>query len=325
MANFSFTVDTDPMAHEISTVSKHVDATSAAVVTMQSAVIVAEQEAADHVCKNVNYGFYTLMHSQISQKIAQLTSTVESKLIEMGQQAAALQNLKKRMERDYHMISKRYGKLFGSLNASLQSQIYELDKPVVNLVNRDMQLNDSRIRGVLAEAPTHQTESLELNQQLMVSKTKFDSSRAINQIYQYVRGVSMQNRIAEDVMRNLKIDKTETIYLPVIVSVSSSDLSAETVNVQTPQSGNAKIDQAISVAVRDDALRAVNETEWSAPQEKDRKSIEAEYITFLANGMLQIESKSLLWNFSKKVRYNILKTAGYELYKTLSCGYSWNG
>ena len=55
-----------------------------------------------------------------------------------------------------------------------------------------------------------------------------------------------------------------------------------TVNVQTPQSGNAKIDQAISVAVRDDALRAVNETEWSAPQEKDRKSIEAEYITFLA-------------------------------------------
>ena len=49
MANFSFTVDTDPMAHEISTVSKHVDATSAAVVTMQSAVIVAEQEAADHV------------------------------------------------------------------------------------------------------------------------------------------------------------------------------------------------------------------------------------------------------------------------------------
>ena len=282
MANFSFTVDTDPMAHEISTVSKHVDATSAAVVTMQSAVIVAEQEAADHVCKNVNYGFYTLMHSQISQKIAQLTSTVESKLIEMGQQAAALQNLKKRMERDYHMISKRYGKLFGSLNASLQSQIYELDKPVVNLVNRDMQLNDSRIRGVLAEAPTHQTESLELNQQLMVSKTKFDSSRAINQIYQYVRGVSMQNRIAEDVMRNLKIDKTETIYLPVIVSVSSSDLSAETVNVQTPQSGNAKIDKAISVAVRDDALRAVNETEWSAPQEKDRKSIEAEYITFLA-------------------------------------------
>ena len=306
MANFSFTVDTDPMAHEISTVSKHVDATSAAVVTMQSAVIVAEQEAADHVCKNVNYGFYTLMHSQISQKIAQLTSTVESKLIEMGQQAAALQNLKKRMERDYHMISKRYGKLFGSLNASLQSQIYELDKPVVNLVNRDMQLNDSRIRGVLAEAPTHQTESLELNQQLMVSKTKFDSSRAINQIYQYVRGVSMQNRIAEDVMRNLKIDKTETIYLPVIVSVSSSDLSAETVNVQTPQSGNAKIDQAISVAVRDDALRAVNETEWSAPQEKDRKSIEAEYITFLAKWdapdrvkklALELFQKSALQNF----------------------------
>ena len=57
MANFSFTVDTDPMAHEISSVSQRVDMTSAAVVTMQTAVIVAEKESADHVCENVNYGF----------------------------------------------------------------------------------------------------------------------------------------------------------------------------------------------------------------------------------------------------------------------------
>ena len=275
MANFSFTVDTDPMAHEISSVSQRVDMTSAAVVTMQTAVIVAEKEAADHVCENVNYGFYTLMHSQISQKIAQLTSTVESKLIEMGQQAAALQNLKKRMERDYNMISNRYGKLFGSLNASLQTQVYEL----VNLVNRDMQLNDSRVKGALAGASTHQNESLKLNQQLMISKTKGDSGHAIERIHRYVENVAVQNRMAEE------------IYLPVVVLSSSSELSAETVDFRTPKCGNAAIDDAVSSAVRDGAFRAVHEMEWTDPGEMERKAVEAEYTTLLAG-----------WNAPERVK-----------------------
>lgn len=291
MANFSFTVDTDPMAHEISSVSQRVDMTSAAVVTMQTAVIVAEKEAADHVCENVNYGFYTLMHSQISQKIAQLTSTVESKLIEMGQQAAALQNLKKRMERDYNMISNRYGKLFGSLNASLQTQVYELDKPVVNLVNRDMQLNDSRVKGALAGASTHQNESLKLNQQLMISKTKGDSGHAIERIHRYVENVAVQNRMAEDVMRNNRIESTEEIYLPVVVLSSSSELSSETVDFRTPKCGNAAIDDAVSSAVRNGAFQAVHEMEWTDPGEMERKAVEAEYTTLLAG-----------WNAPERVK-----------------------
>lgn len=82
MANFNFTVDTSPMASEMQSVSHGVNRVSGAVVAMQAAVIAAEKEGAEHVCQNVNKGFYSLMHSQISQKIAQLTSTVEAKLLE---------------------------------------------------------------------------------------------------------------------------------------------------------------------------------------------------------------------------------------------------
>lgn len=59
MANFNYTVDTKPMADEMRSVSRHVNATTGAVVAMQTAVIIAEEKAADHVCNNVNKGFYS--------------------------------------------------------------------------------------------------------------------------------------------------------------------------------------------------------------------------------------------------------------------------
>ena len=54
MASFNYTVDTKPMAEEMRSVSRHVNATTGAVVAMQTAVIIAEEKAADHVCNNVN-------------------------------------------------------------------------------------------------------------------------------------------------------------------------------------------------------------------------------------------------------------------------------
>ena len=76
-------IDTTPMAAEMQSVSSHVQGTTAAVVTMQSAVIAAENHSANKVCSNVNRGFYTLMCSQISQKIANKHSRVEALLMKM--------------------------------------------------------------------------------------------------------------------------------------------------------------------------------------------------------------------------------------------------
>ena len=100
-------VDTKPMANEINSVSTHIKGTTAAVVSMKMAVIAAEQEAADHVCDNVNKGFYALIHSQISQKIAKLQSDVDSHLMKLNQLKKQLLGIKNRMERDYGMITGR--------------------------------------------------------------------------------------------------------------------------------------------------------------------------------------------------------------------------
>ena len=99
------------MAQTVGTVSTHVNGTTAAVVAMKAAVVQAEKEGADHVCEKVNKGFYTLIRSQISQKIATLRSEVDSQLMRLNQQRKQLTAIRQRMERDYQMICGRYLKL----------------------------------------------------------------------------------------------------------------------------------------------------------------------------------------------------------------------
>ena len=128
MATFNYTVDTNPMASEIGTVSSNIKGTTTAVVAMQTAVILAEEKAADHVCSNVNKGFFTLIRSQISQKAAKLQSEVDSHLMRLNQQRKQILAIKGRMERDYNMISGRYTKLFTGLNQNLRQRVFELDR-----------------------------------------------------------------------------------------------------------------------------------------------------------------------------------------------------
>lgn len=107
-------VDTTPMAAELQSVSNHVKGTTAAVVTMQSAVIAAENNSANKVCSNVNRGFFTLVQSQISQKIANKQSRVEALLMQLAQQKRQLLGIKSNMEREYGRIAARYLKILKS-------------------------------------------------------------------------------------------------------------------------------------------------------------------------------------------------------------------
>lgn len=62
-------VDTTPMAAELQSVSNHVKGTTAAVVTMQSAVIAAENNSANKVCSNVNRGFSHLSNRKFHRRL----------------------------------------------------------------------------------------------------------------------------------------------------------------------------------------------------------------------------------------------------------------
>ena len=286
MASFNFTVNTDPMANEIKKVSNHVDAVSGSVVAMQMAVIKAEKEGADAVCRNVNNGFYSLMQSQISQKIAALTSRIEAKLIDMSQQAMALRNIQNRMERDYNMISRRYNKLFNSLNTSLLARIYELDKPVVSMVNKDMALVDSRVKNILGSISVNQGESILSSQIILASKTKNDGAMAIKAMHQFVRDVNMHAKQSDAVVSDIEISDVDELFLPIVITESSNEIGALSTNYYAPISSVETIDNVIVHSARQEAIDITHNGNWQIILSDDRITLDSEFSTILLDASL---------------------------------------
>lgn len=165
-------VDTTPMAAELQSVSNHVKGTTAAVVTMQSAVIAAEKNSANKVCSNVNRGFFTLVQSQISQKIANKQSRVEALLMQLAQQKRQLLGIKSNMEREYGRIAARYLKIFTNINKELETRIRQIDQPVFELVNKHMATSSNRMYSLTSWVAISQNEGLTKSQQIIVSKVK---------------------------------------------------------------------------------------------------------------------------------------------------------
>ncbi len=301
MANFNFTVDTNPMAEEIHGVSKHVDAVSGSVIAMQTAVVLAEKEGAEHVCDNLNKGFYSLIQSQISQKIAALTSQIEAKLIDMGQQAIALRAIQSRMEKDYHMISNRYGKLFNSLNGALYSRIKELDKATVLLVHRDQSISDSRTRSLVASISVSQNESISTSQLILASKTKSDGVHCINAIHQYIRDVNMQAKQSEDVITNIPVDNAHKIYLPIFITEGSNELGTKSSKYYVPKSDINIIDSTISQGIQAATIDAVKNGSWQPLLAHDKEALDSEFSTLILDSAIESRVKDKIVKMYNKV------------------------
>lgn len=228
MATFNYTVDTHPMAEEMHSVSRHVTGTTGAVVAMQTAVIIAEDKAADHVCNNVNRGFYSLIRSQISQKMAKLQSEVDSLTMQLLQQKTALLGIKKRMERDYNMIANRYVKLFNGLNANLKNRVFELDKPTVDFACKEIDKISNRTKYLTATVPVTQLESISASQRILASNVKLRGLNVINSMRGFLYEMNKQKKLTDQILINeYSSSLMSRSYIPVVICECNRDQSQE--------------------------------------------------------------------------------------------------
>lgn len=211
-------IDTTPMANELNSVSNHVMGTTAAVVTMQGAVITAENNSANKVCSNVNRGFFTMIRSQISQKIANKHSKVEALIMHLAQQRRQLVSIKSNMEREYGRISERYIKIFSSINKELESRIRQLDQPVFEIVCKHMLTSSNRMNALSSWASTSQSEGLTQAQQILISKMKRNAQIALEQSGDFLDNLNEQRMIAQRVLitGNRRNDDA-CMQIPVVV------------------------------------------------------------------------------------------------------------
>lgn len=217
-------VDTTPMAAELQSVSNHVKGTTAAVVTMQSAVIAAENNSANKVCSNVNRGFFTLVQSQISQKIANKQSRVEALLMQLAQQKRQLLGIKSNMEREYGRIAARYLKIFTNINKELETRIRQIDQPVFELVNKHMATSSNRMYSLTSWVAISQNEGLTKSQQIIVSKVKNNAQVALEQSTDFLSQIGEQRVLTNKVLiSNPSGNDNRNYKLPVVIYETVND------------------------------------------------------------------------------------------------------
>lgn len=262
MAHFDCVVDTHDLAKSVDKVNKHIDATTGAVVTMQTAVVAAEKEGADHVCENVNRGFFALMYSQISQKMAALQSQIDATLLKLNYQRRQLNAIQTRMGRDYGTICARYGNIFTSLNRSLKQRVVDLDRPIINLVETDASKITNRQNLMMSNVPLNQEESVKLSQKIMSSNLKRKALDAIESISRFIADSQRLEKVTNNILLRKRMEAAQaSLMVPVAVIQSNFDNSNSLVTQsyvsQIGLSDEAKsmINNRVAGAIRDDELK----------------------------------------------------------------------
>jgi hypothetical protein len=262
MASFNYTVDTKPMAEEMRSVSRHVNATTGAVVAMQTAVIIAEEKAADHVCNNVNKGFYSLIRSQISQKMAKLQSEVDSHLMKLVQQKNALLSIKNRMQKDYNMIASRYIKLFNGLNSNLKQRVFELDKPTIDFAVKEVDKVSNRSKYLTATIPIAQLESLAASQKIVASNVKYRGLNVIKSMRSFLFEMNTQKKLTDQILINDgRYTETATVYIPIVICECNRDRTDAGVEISV---SDVELDNISKSAIKNTAFAELNQIEWQA-------------------------------------------------------------
>ncbi len=303
-SHFDCYVDTTEMAREVGSVKHHVEATTTAVIGMQSAVIKAQKDGADNVCKKVNQGFYAMIHSQISQKMATLQSKVDAQLMRLNQQKKQLLAIKSRMERDYQMISARYSKIFTSLNRNLRQRVTELDRPILQFASTEADKITNRSNQLVSGVPVGQAESVKTSQKVVSSNLKYRAAKAIEAINSFIADSNRLKAITDRVLLPRPIKKeVETLSVPTCIIESRFDSNGNNqTQVYVSEIGASK-DARQAIETRVSAAYREGDLEW-----KESNEINPE----IANYFRQLVSSSRLDERRRKMILDMFAKNRFE-------------
>ena len=281
MSSFSFEVDTSPMASTLDRVSSHVDAVTGAVAVMQTAVIHQEKLAAEQVCTNIDQGFYFLIRSQISQKLAKLRSDVDARLMALRQLSVALAGVRRQMEGDYQMIASRYSKLFDALDRSLRSRVFELDQVPADLASRQMPRILKRLRDTGAQYLISGTESLPTGQSAVSLKIKGNTNKVINSIKRSLLDTVQLKQELQSVVLDRQVETRRAYYVPVLMMEADAPRPPGTIlNIQS--AGGQAFQLAGSKEIERKLRDTYAELPWAPTSGRDRAYVAAAFENLLA-------------------------------------------
>ena len=259
MAEFNFTVDTKPLARGLDTIGQNVNVVSTAVVAMQTAVVMSEQEASDKICKSIDEGFYMLLRARISRRVAEFASAMSSRVGSMGETANAIQRTHRQMQGDFLRIKSRYVKVFDKLDRELDQRVRELDRPAMELARtRSEVLVDSQCR----EAPSallYAADNAAVSLKASNARVKARASESIARLGAGVQLIEGYQRVTDSIFEapgrvagQEDGQAASYEYVPVVYTVAENQMApgSFSLEVQTPSVLDPNTQSKIAQGVR---------------------------------------------------------------------------
>lgn len=281
MARFDFVVDTNPMADSVDRISGHVDATTAAVVAMQAAVISSEEQAAKKICANVDSGFYNLIRSQISMKLATYFTEMNAKLALLMEYAKALGKSKDRMENDFNRLRREYLKIFRGLDAALESRVAQLDKPAVGLSDTRKKVILGKFLREVPETMTISEETGVTEQSIVSARLKSKTSRSLKFLGNKVHENLEYSALMDSLMEKKQISREYEEFVPVVYSSEQSMLMNDSFVLQLyyPE----YLSEATKNNIGLDILNQIESVMEKPSSEPEKQEISKEFCNIAAN------------------------------------------
>lgn len=270
MSDFNITVDTSPMADSLDYVNSNVRDVTASVVAMESAVVVAQQEAANHICRNVDSGFFLLMKSQFDQKIAAVSSEMLSKMQLLETFKNEIDKIMAIMQDDYERIKLRYEKHFSSLNQALETRIHELDKRAYE-ISRNYKLSQFKTGGEVIKAICYGDDTQLINVRQASAVVKNRSAKSIAVMASDVIEQFQYSDSVKSILNDTGFEEKQAQFVPVIFSETDSMISENTSvkNIYTPDQAKYAHDSKFLNQLKDKS----DEFEWKEVRENEFEPI----------------------------------------------------
>ena len=258
MPSYDFNITTQPLADEMDRVTNNVVIMGAAVSALEAAVIASEKEASDTICQSIDSGFYMLLRSRLSQKLAQFASTMNSRVGSMMETADAIDRTHQQMVGDFNRIKSRYVKLFDNLDRNLNDRVRELDREAMDLSSRRTSiLVDMQAR----EAPAALYYTSDLHAVALKASTAKMKSRVVESIGELGEGAERVVEFSKetDAVYDTRVvsDRVTPVLVPVVYaneeSVASPGSYALTVHTPTSLDPHAQAQIATEIHRRESA------------------------------------------------------------------------
>lgn len=207
-------VDTNPFDRSVEHCGNNVNLLTAAVVATESAEIASKELNSRKVADTIIGGFFSLIRSDISQQVAELSQSIDAHLMHLKELAQTCLGKKKQMESDYTRIMGRYIKIFGDLNNEFSNRIYELDKPAFAFKNEtDHQKIRTSDNDMVNTVAIFGVESSDLQSKISSSIAKKRALDTLNKAKVFLWQQKNLNATIQKSMFNESV--TNTMYSPV--------------------------------------------------------------------------------------------------------------